>query len=181
MIIASIAATAGLAAAAPLVEARQGRPPANFYLQSKVKSDSPKDLGSNKQDLWLGSYHTGAGLGAATFNANKTYGAVASLNATGDIYQTQFKLGDYEWPLAVQYGPYQTFESATISVAGDLDEFGFYFNDNGLQWNYTQFTGWLACDFWYANSPSLFAQVSTIQPATIPVSCSEIELVAVAA
>jgi hypothetical protein len=181
MIAASIAATAGLAAAAPLVEARQGRPPANFYLQSKVKSQSPKDLGSNKQDLWLGSYHTGAGLGAATFSPNKSSGAVASLNATGDIYQTAFQIGEYKWPMAVEYGPYQTMESVTISVAGDQDNFGFYFNDNGLQWNYTEFTGWAACDFWYSGSPSLFATVSTNKNADLPVSCSEIELVAVAA
>ena len=176
----SVAAVAGFAAAAPL-EAREGRPPSNFYLQSNVVSRSPKDFGSNKQGLWLGSYHTGAGLGAATFSADKSTAAVGSLNATGEIYQTQFKIGDYEWPMAVEYGPYQTLESVTISVAGDQDDFGFYFTDNGLQWNYTEFAGWVACDFWYSGSPSLFAQVTTNKAADLPVSCSQIELVAVAA
>lgn len=180
MLLASFAAMVGLAVSAPF-EVRDGRPPNNFILQSKVKANSPKDLGSNKTDLYLISYHTGAGLGAATFEANQTVAPVGSLNATGDIYQVQFKLGDYEWPLAVTNGPYQTFESATISIDGDRDNFGFYFTDNGLQWNNTEFVGWLACDFWFNESPSLFAQVTGNRQVTLPVSYSEIDLVAVAA
>jgi hypothetical protein len=179
LIFASLAAVTGLASASPLLEERAGRPPANFYLQAKVKANSPKDFGSKKNNLFLTSYHTGAGLGAATFFPEKN--AVASLNATGDIYQTVFKLGDYDWPLAVEYGPYQTMESTTISVAGDQDQFGFYFNDYGLQWNYTEFVSWVSCDFWYAGSPSLFAQVVKRPAAKLPKTCSQINLVAVAA
>jgi hypothetical protein len=179
-IFATLLTFTGLTLAAPL-EARQGRPPSTFRLQSKVKSSSPKDLGSSKQDLYLFSYHTGAGLGAATFGNDSSTAPTASLNATGDIYQVAFKLGDYEWPMTVQYGSYQTMEDVTISVAGDNDNFGYYFNDNGLQWNYTEFTGWAACDWWYSGSPSLMALVSTNKAQDLPKTCSEIELVAVAA
>lgn len=182
-LLASIAAVAGLAAAAPVMETRQGRPPSSFKLQAKVKSDSPKDYGSNKQDLYLYSYHTGAGLGAATFGANATTAPVASLNATDSGYQVAFQIGEYKWPLVIGYGAYQTFETATISVASDpaIDPFGFYFTDNGVAWNYTSFAGWAACDWWYSGAPVLVAQVETNKNADLPATCSTIDLVAVAA
>jgi hypothetical protein len=185
-IFTTLAALASLAAALPTTaqnEVRDGRPPSSFKLQAKVKASSAKDVGSNKNDLYLYSYHTGAGLGAATFNNDASTAPVASLNETSVGYQVAFTIGEDlpQWPLAVGYGPYQTFETATISVADEIDQFGFYFTNDGLMWNYTEFAGWAACDWWYKGSPSLVALVQDADKAGLPATCSEINLVAVAA
>jgi hypothetical protein len=181
-ILASFAALASLSAALPASNAaRDGRPPSTFKLQAKVKSSSPKDLGSDKNNQYLISYHTGAGLGAATFDKDASTAPTASLNSTETGYQVAFTIGENlpQWPLAVGYGSYQDFETASISVAGDQDAFGFYFDNNGLQWNYTEFVSWASCDWWYSGSPSLVAVVQNEKE--LPKTCSEINLVAVAA
>jgi len=82
------------------------------------------------------------------------------------------------WPLAVQYGSYQSFLAVTISVASESDSAGYFFNSTGLQWNSTEFIGWLACDWWHG-APQLFAELD-YSTGDLPKSCSRVDLLPVA-
>lgn len=76
--------------------------PPRYYLQTKVDGKH-KDCGSNKNDLFLTSYHTGAGLGDATLVSNKTHARVGYLNDTQQLFASDIG----PWPLAVYWGSYQ--------------------------------------------------------------------------
>jgi hypothetical protein len=68
----------------------------------------------------------------------------------------------------------------TISVADGPDTSGFLFNETGLQWNYTGFQGWLACDWWH-NTPQLFALTGPVYgDGELPKTCTRVNLYAVA-
>jgi hypothetical protein len=89
--------------AAPLSEARATiDPPARYYLQTKVVNGNHTDHGTNKTDLWVFSYHTGAGLGDAALSSNKSWAWEGYLNGS----QQLFTYPDNDvgpWPLAVVY------------------------------------------------------------------------------
>ena len=104
-LLASAAALASVVVAAPA--AREVKPPAKYYLQTKVQPDQ-KDCGSDKNDLWLYSYHTGAGLGDAALGANKSLAMEAYYNTTDSQQYFTYEGNELGgWPLAVQSGPYQ--------------------------------------------------------------------------
>lgn len=105
-------------------------------------------------DLWLSSYHTGAGLNDVVFSAGSpgTVGVVKGFfdetNNTSS-YNLLFDLGnDFAWglkmiPNAQFYTAWQPVElDAGVSGSG-MDVSGFFMNRTGLQWNSTSFGGWL--------------------------------------
>lgn len=110
-------------------------PPARYNLQTKVVGDH-KDCGSDKNNLWLYSYHTGAALGDAALSPNKSSAWEAYLNDT----RQSFTLGGIHtapWYLSIiWYNPYTNFDFVEMTVLGRRGEQqGFYFNETGLQRN----------------------------------------------
>jgi hypothetical protein len=105
ILLASTAILTTVVSASPLVA--RAEPPKQYYLQTKVQG-KPDDCGTDKNDLWVYSYHTGAGLGDAALSANKSVAMQAYYNTTDS--QQYFTYPGNElggWPLAVQYGSYQ--------------------------------------------------------------------------
>ncbi len=105
-VLASLLALGGLAVAAPAAGDRANTvpPPALFNLQTKVMPGLD-DCGCNKNNLWVYSYHTGAGLGDACLSSNKTRAMEAYLNGTRQLFTyPNNQIGG--WPMAVTYIPY---------------------------------------------------------------------------
>ena len=153
--------------------------PTNFKLKTTV-IDGKNDTGSNKGNLWVYSYHTGAGLGDAALSSNKTWGDVGHINASNSALL--FSIGEYEWPMALDYEPYAAWSSVEISVATNEVSTGFFINSTGLHNNYSSTAGWLACDWWHG-TPQLFWTNGEINTPTgqFPTSCSTVKLDVVAA
>ncbi|RMZ74730.1 hypothetical protein DV737_g5798, partial [Chaetothyriales sp. CBS 132003] len=156
-------------------------PPALFYLQTQVVGDLP-DCGTDKDGLWLYSFHTGAGLGDAVLSSNKSYAMQAYLNGSQQLFTYPGNtIGP--WPLGIAYLPYSFFSYVTISIAesGPPQE-GFFYNETGLHFNQSA-GGWIVCDWWHG-APQLFDLVrdEAAGPAfgSIPTSCSKVNLVPVA-
>src|ERR1700744_1452115 len=76
-----------LATASPLDTRKTGTvtPPASYYLRTKVVNGAHKDTGSNKTNLYVYSYHTGAGLGDAALSSNKSIAWQGHLNGTQQV------------------------------------------------------------------------------------------------
>ena len=77
-------------------------PPPRYYLQTKVDGKH-EDCGSDKNNLWLTSYHIGAGLSDATLVSNKSHAREGYLNNTQQLFASDIG----PWPLAVWWGSYQ--------------------------------------------------------------------------
>lgn len=172
-----------LALAAPVTDATSTAPK-KFILKTVVTSGN-----KNKGNLYIESYHTGAGLGDAVLTAQSNYTYPAFLNNTS----LQFDFGtDYPWALSLAGAAnYAFWESVQLNVGTGVQ--GFYFNDTdgtgrkGLKWNseypappakINEFLGWLACD-WYHGGPQLFwitYEGSLTSPNGFPDSCSVVEL-----
>jgi hypothetical protein len=107
LIISSLFVVTALATPVSQLEARSPTnletraAPKNFKLKTTVVNGK-HDTGSKKGNLWVYSYHTGAGLGDAALINNKTVGNVGHLNAT----ELLFSIGQYEWPMVLDYEPY---------------------------------------------------------------------------
>ncbi|RMZ80320.1 hypothetical protein DV738_g2887, partial [Chaetothyriales sp. CBS 135597] len=172
-----------LAASAPLTanSLTTVTPPSLFYLQTQVVGALP-DCGTDKNGLWLYSFHTGAGLGDAVLSSNKSYAMQAYLNGSQQLFTyPNNQIGP--WPLAVSYVPYSLFNYVTISIAqsGPPQE-GFFYNETGLHLNQSA-GGWIVCDWWHG-APQLF-DLARYQAAGsafgfIPTSCSKVNLLPVA-
>lgn len=177
-ILASIGlALTSVTQASPLnrrVEARQDTAPAKFYLQTQILSGN-NDTGTNKNGLYLFSYHTGAGQGIAAAENSDPSGSYFYLNGTELLWSyDNNQIGP--WPVEIEYGAYQTFNPISISIAGGSPTPGFSVNATGLQ--STSAAGWLACDWWYA-SPQIFAIAPGYDSRLIPSSCSKVTLAAI--
>ena len=80
--------------------------PSLYYLRTKVVNGAHKDTGSNKTNLYVYSYHTGAGLGDAALSSNKSSAWQGYLNGTQQLMTyANNQLGP--WPLSVQDVTYQ--------------------------------------------------------------------------
>jgi len=171
-----------LATSSPLLDTSSTTPPAHYYLQTKVVNGAHKDCGTNKTELYIYSYHTGAGLGDAGLSSNKSIAWQGYLNGTQQLFTTTGNnLGP--WPLSISDAPYTVWNPATISIADQVSTTGFFFNSTGLQYNQSV-GGWLACD-WSHGVPQLFNLNGYPgngfgQPAVIPSSCSKVQLLPVA-
>jgi len=186
VLTASLLSILSLTTASPL-DTRQTqtiKPPPLYYLRTKVVNGAHKDTGSNKTNLYLYSYHTGAGLGDAGLSSNKSIAMEGYLNGTQQL-MTYPNNSIGPWPLAVQDGFYQEWNQVTISIAGyNTYDTGFFFNSSGLQYNGST-GGWLACDWWHG-VPQLF-QVNGylnngfgVTGLQTPSSCSRVQLQPVA-
>lgn len=109
LIITSLLAVAAVATPISDVEQRAPSdletraPPTNFKLKTTV-INGKNDTGTKKGNLWVYSYHTGAGLGDAALDSNKTVGNVGHLNASDNALL--FTIGQYQWPMVLDYEPY---------------------------------------------------------------------------
>ncbi|KIW90606.1 uncharacterized protein Z519_08389 [Cladophialophora bantiana CBS 173.52] len=162
-----------LTPASPLQTRQTIDPPARYYLQTKVVNGGHLDFGTNKTNLWLYSYHTGAGLGDAALSTNKSWAWEGYLNGSQQL-MTYAGNQAGPWPMYIGYGPYQQWNLVGISIAGISNLVsGFFFNSSGLQFNEST-GGWLACDWWHG-VPQLF-QVNGYTYGRIPNSCSKVQL-----
>jgi hypothetical protein len=96
----------GLVAALP-----QASPPANtvmpppvFKLQAKV-IPGIEDCGTDKNGLWLTSFHTGAGLGDAVLINNRSRAMPAFFNGTDQFFGNHSD-PNFTWPMQIGYVPY---------------------------------------------------------------------------
>lgn len=141
-----------------------------YYLKTSLKANQPKKTRFN--NLYLESYHTGAGLSDAVFSAENKYSAKGFLNATsvkrtnGKLYDYQeFDLGD-EFPFSLvvdaYVNSYSSWEPVRINAGGSTLG-GFFINATGLQWDSNPgqpmsdntFAGWMVCEWWH-EQPQLF-------------------------
>jgi hypothetical protein len=154
--ISMLTAFAALASAAAVNTTQE------YRLKTQVISDA-----ANKKafdDLYMVSYHTGAGESDATFSANGTYavkGFLAQTNTTASgtpLYNQEFDFGTgFAWEAVaalstVQYTAWQPVRINAGSGYSGLEVSGFFLNETGLQWSTTpdspggnsdEFGGWL--------------------------------------
>lgn len=114
-------------------------------------------------DLYVESYHTGAGLSDATLSPSTEYAVKGFLNSTSTEWQID--LGNpFPWGL-IMYGDtnYAAWDPVLINAGGG--SVGFYFDEGaapGLLWNggllnsnqsYAQgeFQDWVVCDWWHGS------------------------------
>lgn len=155
-------------------------PPSRYYLKTSVIDGGNAD----KNDLYVSSYHTGAGLGDATLIPFSTTGTVGFLNATHQQFDLHSSV-----PVAMIMEPSENLDVSWNFVRindlalddgyGSSD--GFFFNASGLQWEgrgVGVFAGWLACDWWHG-IPQLF-WVFFFVPTEFPSSCAQVQLFPVA-
>ena len=92
---------------ASVLDTRQTvNPPAKYYLRTKVVNGKHEDCGTDKTNLWVYLYHTGAGLGDVGLSSNKSWAWEGYLNGTQQLFTYENnQIGP--WPLAIAYGPYQ--------------------------------------------------------------------------
>ena len=102
----SMLTLSGLTLAAPAANSRVTTipPPPLFKLQTEVVLGL-EDCGTNKNNLWVYSFHTGAGLGDACLMSNESRAMEAYLNDTAQLFTYPGNtIGG--WPMAVTYIPY---------------------------------------------------------------------------
>ncbi|KAJ5908214.1 hypothetical protein N7495_000896 [Penicillium taxi] len=119
-------------------------------------------------DLYLHTYHTGAGLNDATLGSNGTSAPSFYLNETRALAD----LGtDFTWGLiATGDTNYAAWEPIEINAGGGST--GFSITNGTFVWDKASgFGGWLVCD-WFHNTPQLF-YLYRYYDATIPSSCSK--------
>lgn len=147
--ITTLLAATALAAPLTSVPSLSKRNDATFLLKTQLINGY-----SRFDNLYVESYHTGAGLSDATLSNSTEYAAKGFLNGT----EWQFDLGnEFPWGLTM-YGDtnYAAWEPVTINAGGGSE--GFYFNETvapGLLWgagsadDYEEgeFKDWLACDW----------------------------------
>ncbi|KAJ6107773.1 hypothetical protein N7523_009096 [Penicillium sp. IBT 18751x] len=126
---------------------------------------------ADHNDLFLTTYHTGAGLNDAVLESSADAAAAFYLNGTTALAD----LGtSYPWGFEIGGDTnYADWEAVEINAGGGAD--GFSITDNKFVWSEAEgFGGWLVCQ-WYHNAPQLF-WLDKYYTATIPCSCSEVEL-----
>ncbi|KAJ5100364.1 hypothetical protein N7456_006416 [Penicillium angulare] len=129
---------------------------------------------SEFNNLYLYSYHTGAGLSDGVFSSNATAAPKFSLNGT----TAYADLGtSFLWGVEVNGDTnYAAWEPVTINAGQGEAEFAI--QDGNFVYSEEQgFAGWLVCP-WYHNAPQLFALIKYYDP-VIPSSCSKVTLKAV--
>ncbi|CRG91240.1 hypothetical protein PISL3812_08288 [Talaromyces islandicus] len=134
-----------------------------FHL--KTVSSSP-----SKNNLYVEAYHTGAGLADAVLTTSSSAAGKFYLNETylqmdiGQEFTYGFELGG-----ATNYAGWEFVE---VNAGQGIS--GFVVENNHVVWNETEFSGWLACDWWHG-APQLFWTVA-YENFTYPSSCSPVQL-----
>jgi len=100
--------------ASPIVQARQDAVPAQFLLQTQVY-DSSNDHGTNKDGLYVISYHTGAGQGVAAAETAVPTSWFYFNDTTLQFSYPNNEIGP--WPVDIEYGAYQcTFPPRKVCI-----------------------------------------------------------------
>ncbi|EGX48178.1 hypothetical protein TWF225_001378 [Orbilia oligospora] len=144
-----------------------------FHLRTKLLGPTYERAKFN--NLFVYSYHTGAGLSDACFDVAPipNGNGIAFLNKTGS--NIIFNLSkDFPWGLSRTFDTrYNQWESVTID-AGE-GESGYKFNGSGLvRPGDSSFGGWLVCD-WAHATPQLFWRYAYYSK-NLPRSCANVEL-----
>ena len=116
--------------------------PAEHYLKTSVVKSAHKDTGSNKNNLFVQSYHTGAGINDVVLVPEKKGAAPFFLNDT--TAQFDLKSPGISWFMTMGGDTnYAGWESVGINTFNGSPDF--FINATGLQWNQTYygFGGWL--------------------------------------
>jgi hypothetical protein len=123
--------------------------PKYYLLKTKVYHGGR----SKFNNLYVSSYHTGAGLNDAVLELSKDVARKAYLNGTNQLFEGS----GFPYGFVMQYQDYTKWAPVFIN-AGEGNA-GFYFNNTdrsglkGLKWDssagsgYNEFEGWLACDW----------------------------------
>ncbi|KAJ5818744.1 hypothetical protein N7474_004335 [Penicillium riverlandense] len=122
-------------------------------------------------NLYVYTYHTGAGFNDAVLDSKESGAPWVHLNET----RVSFELGDHTpWNMDVGGDTnYASWELVTVNAGEGSD--GFSINENGLVLpKKSGFGGWLVCE-WYHNGPQLF-WINGDYSYTIPCSCSKVKL-----
>ncbi|KAF2229923.1 hypothetical protein EV356DRAFT_510002 [Viridothelium virens] len=151
----------------------------SYYL--RTESTSSNTLFEN---LYVQSYHTGAGLSDVTLAPgppSSDYAVAGFLNGStngtdGGQFQ-EFDLGDdFPWgmdmTIQVAYAGW-----SNVEINGGQGSAGFLIDPtNGLVYNNTAFGGWLVCPWWHSGDPQLFWYIDYYND-TIPNSCNFVNLI----
>ena len=109
VVVTTLLAFSGITQAAPTINDRVTTipPPSSFKLRTQVVPGI-EDCGTDKNNLWLYSFHTGAGLGDAGLSANETHGMLAYLNGTEQLfgYPNTTSASQGPWSMEVTWVPY---------------------------------------------------------------------------
>ncbi|KAI9725791.1 MAG: hypothetical protein M1834_009740 [Cirrosporium novae-zelandiae] len=134
---------------------------------------------SPHDNLYVSSYHTGAGESDATLSSD--HGVAGSL--INETYW-QFEIGEYQWGMNLEiqtfYTSWQpvsilTFSPGTagMTLSSTTDDSTKYLNPP------EPYGGWLVCDWWHASTPQLFYLVDPVGEDTdlvFPDSCTRVLL-----
>ncbi|CAI7630277.1 hypothetical protein N7533_004067 [Penicillium manginii] len=159
--LASIALLAATVSAGPVAS----RAPKQFTLKTSGAENDAHN------DLYLYSYHTGAGLSDAVFSDGTANSAHISLNGT----EAQVDLGNtFSWGIiASGDNSYSNWESVEIN-AGTSSK-GFSIKNGNFIWTREDgFGGWLVCD-WVHDAPQLFYLHKRFE-GDLPSSCDKVDL-----
>ncbi|KAJ5689589.1 hypothetical protein N7462_003981 [Penicillium macrosclerotiorum] len=146
--------------ATPVVKA-----PKEFHL----KTAGAKNAKHN--NLFIYTYHTGAGFNDAVLDKDGTNASRVYLNGTQALVDLDT---EYPWGFIVPGDTnYASWEAIEINAGGGND--GFSIKNGNFVWSEASgFGGWLVCD-WYHNAPQLFYLNKYYTP-VIPSSCSKVQL-----
>ncbi|KAJ5574036.1 uncharacterized protein N7459_008463 [Penicillium hispanicum] len=160
-LFASLVLLAATALATPIARATK-----KFQLKTSGASQPAHN------DLYIRTYHTGAGLNDAVLDKNGTNAPNIYFNGT----QALFDLGtEFPWGMIAPGDTnYAAWEPIEVNAGGGST--GFSITKKGeFVWSEANgFGGWLVCD-WYHNGPQLFYLYKYYTP-VIPSSCSKVEL-----
>ncbi|KAF3932512.1 hypothetical protein ABW20_dc0100333 [Dactylellina cionopaga] len=142
-----------------------------FHLKTKLLNPTHERAKFN--NLYLYSYHTGAGLSDGCFDTkpipNGNGIAFYNKTATTVIFQLS---DDFPWGLSLTYDTmYNQWGSVTID--GGIGQDGWKFNASGLINTYSLWGGWMVCD-WAHGVPQLFWRYNYAN--SLPSSCGIVQL-----
>lgn len=128
---------------------------------------------ATKDNLYIQTYHTGAGLNDAVLTPTFTSGTVGYLNATEGNWI--FELNGATFPSGFNFA-YEQYYTRWLGMHIDAGygEPGFFKNGSGLVTSYAAWTGWLVCDWWHVSPQLFWSYYFTDFP--IPSSCARVEL-----
>ncbi|KAJ5625556.1 hypothetical protein N7510_001865 [Penicillium lagena] len=135
----------------------------------KLKTTGAANKAHN--NLYVYTYHTGAGFNDAVLDNDESGAPSIHLNET----RVSFELGTHTpWDMDVGGDTnYASWEAVTVNAG--VGSTGFSINENGLVWSEKEgFGGWLVCE-WFHNGPQLF-WINRFYSYTVPCSCSKVKL-----
>ncbi|KAM0800328.1 hypothetical protein BDR22DRAFT_963289 [Usnea florida] len=154
-------------------------PPSRYYLKTRDIDNGNSD----KNNLYLSSYHSGAGENDVVLQPLSDFSAdnpptVGFLNGTHQQFDLRTPGIPWSFVMDDTEATYAGWKFVYIQPGYGPEDF--FFNSSGLQWGLEGygFAGWLACDWWHGQ-PQLFWKYY-YDPVALPSSCTQVELLPVA-